>query len=212
MKSANSDDGQYSLEVLSNIETQLNNRINKKRMWNAQKNSPFAIARRIRKLLAYMISRHRNTHKSILLKRGRFGYDEFGRDIEAGLLVYLKMLFDRSLKIHSLLLLGSRAKERYSTRSDIDVLLITDNKFELRKDKKKISDAPLFMGIEAEHYTKKEIESMMKKLDLTFLDAVYWGIVIFDDGYWKKILENYSELEERLRLPRKLIKKKLRQI
>ena len=201
-------------DVLSYIQSQLENRILQKKVWNARKKNPINIFRRLYRRLGYMLVGMKDFgHSFGRGTRSGLGVDEFGRDVGDLLHVYVNLLARRGLSLHTLLVLGSRAKDRWSPNSDVDALLILKKPPE-KWNKKALSGAPLFMGsmLYVECYTKEEIKRMMNTFYLTFLDAFYWGKIVYDDGFWFSMTEEFRELEKKYRLPSSLLKSKLRPI
>jgi predicted nucleotidyltransferase len=142
----------------------------------------------------------------------KFGCDEFGRDIKDGLRKYVKILKSRGLTVHTVVLLGSRAKGRWTPQSDVDVTIIASN---LPKEGKNtllkrlsnlkkciiLSDRPLYLGIEPSGcYSKEEFLKRLKNFDIQTLDAVYYGQIIYDDGFWESVKAQYNEMERKCRL------------
>jgi len=195
--------------IILSINKQLESRLKLKRKWNAQKLGVLSLCRRLHKWLGYIIFGLRAMNKCDPQINLDLGVDEFGRDIGSGLKLYLDLLAKRGVQVHSLIVLGSRAKKRERPWSDTDVLLITESVQELRSNQKLVSDTPLFLGIEAECYSRQEIVYMMGGFNLTFLDAVYWGVVVYDDGFWFEILRQFQKIESKYRLPHSAIKRKL---
>jgi hypothetical protein len=151
-----------------------------------------------------------------------FGRDELGRDVEKGLYKYVELLKERDLTIHTILVLGSRAKGTWDTESDVDVTIISDccprkaNNFVTRRMRNLIvgfsfSDIPLCLGIEPSGcYTKAQFLKSLKQFDVQALDAVLYGRVIYDDGFWATAKKEYKEMEKRFRLDMIPVKKILR--
>ena len=196
-------------EILSHILSQLENRILRKKVWNARKKSPISTCRRLYRRLGYMmVGMKKFGHASGNETRSGLGVDEFGRDVGDLLHVYVNLLARRGLSFRTLLVLGSRAKGRWTPNSDIDVLLIL-KKPSQKWNKTALSAFPLFSDIYVECYTEEEIRKMMKTFSLTFLDAFYWGKTVHDDGFWFSITKEFSELEKKYKLPGSLLKSRM---
>jgi len=198
--------------ILSYILSQLENRILQKKVWNARKKSPIPTCRRLYRRLGYMLVGMKDFgHPSGRRTRFSLGVDEFGRDVGDLLHVYVNLLARRGVGFHTLLVLGSRAKGRWSPNSDVDVLLIL-KKPSQKLNKKALSGVPLFVDIYVECYSEEEIKKMMNTFCLTFLDAFYWGKTVYDDGFWFSITNEFSKLEKKYRLPGSLLKSRMHPI
>ncbi len=149
----------------------------------------------------------------------RFGCDKHGRDIESGLKEYVRLLRTRDSKLHTVLVLGSRVKGTWLPGSDVDVTIISDSLssknldpisqrlYEL-KVHFRYSDRPLNLGIVAScYYSRNEFIRSIEKFDFQALDALFYGKVIYDDGFWPVAMDRYKELERRYGLTRDSLKK-----
>ena len=151
-----------------------------------------------------------------------YGCDIFGRDVEDGLNKYIKSLNLDELKINTLIVLGSRVKNRWTPESDIDLTLITDNlpkkgdnaisrRLYYSKIGRIFSDKPFYLGAEISLcYSKKEFIEKLHNFDIHALDAVSYGKVIYDDGFWITIEKEYAQLVEKYGLDPTLLKEKVR--
>jgi hypothetical protein len=155
--------------------------------------------------------------------RSIFGCDQFGRDVEDGLFQYVKLLKRRHLEIHTVIILGSRAKGSWKPESDIDVTVVADNLpeegtnimnrrvFDSRRHV--LRDTPLCLGIEPTGCcSKKEFLERLKRFDLVALDAIFYGKIIYDDGFWAEVIEAFKELEQVYELSKINLKLLLRPI
>jgi len=154
----------------------------------------------------------------------RFGCDRLGRDVEDGLQKYIRMLKSRNLQISTVVVLGSRAKGLWKPNSDVDVTIIANNLPKERKnfvikrllDLKRnliLSDIPLNLCIEPSGCcSEEEFLIKLEKFDINALDAVLYGCVIYDEGFWPKVKEKYRELKEKYCLNDKLLKEILKPV
>ena len=154
----------------------------------------------------------------------RFGCDRLGRDVEDGLHKYIRMLKSRNLQISTVVVLGSRAKGLWKPNSDVDVTIIANNLPKERKnfvikrllDLKRnliLSDIPLNLCIEPSGCcSEEEFLTKLEKFDINALDAVLYGCVIYDEGFWPKVKEKYRELKEKYCLNDKLLKEILKPV
>lgn len=151
----------------------------------------------------------------------KFGADEFGRDVEKGLLKYVAILKARGIKLHAVLVLGSRVKSRSQPKSDIDVTVIASNLpkeinilglgrlFGLRRWFL-LSDIPLFMGIETSNCcSREEFLHKLEEFDIHTLDALYYGKIIYHDGFWEQIQRVFRGIEEKYDLKKLNLKSRL---
>jgi predicted nucleotidyltransferase len=137
-----------------------------------------------------------------------FGADELGRDVEDGLNRYIELLRKRKVQIHTVIVLGSRVKREWRPQSDIDVTVIASDlptegtaaltrRIGSLRRRILLSDKPLFIGIEPSGCcSRKEFLERLRRFDVSALDAVFYGRIIFDDGFWKKALEKYEEMDK----------------
>jgi predicted nucleotidyltransferase len=153
-----------------------------------------------------------------------FGCDEFGRDVESGIHKYVKLLENREVKIHTVIVLGSRAKGTWKPESDVDVTIIASNlpkegknfiskRLYYLKTRFLLSDRPLYLGIEPSGcVTKEEFIRRLEQFDIQALDAIFFGRVIFDDGFWQTVRQRYEEIEKKYKLNEVQLKEKLKAV
>ena len=154
----------------------------------------------------------------------RFGCDKLGRDIEDGLRKYIKLLKSRNLDIRTVIVLGSRVKGSWTPNSDVDVTIIVNNLPKEGKNfitkqlfglKRKIvlSSIPLHLNIEPSGCCSEE-EFLMKleRFDINALDAVLYGHVIYDKGFWPRVKERYRKLKEKYCIDEELLRKELKPV
>ena len=152
------------------------------------------------------------------------GCDKHGKDIESGLREYVRLLRTRDSGLHTILVLGSRVKGTWLPASDVDVTVISDNLS--RKSQYPISqrlydlqvhfrysDRPLNLGIVAScYYSKSEFIRAIEQFDFQALDALFYGRVVYDNGFWQLAIDRYNELEKRYGLDRIRLKRMLRNV
>ncbi len=149
------------------------------------------------------------------------GYDQFGRDVAHGVSKYIELLKSRGLHLDTVIVLGSRAKGFWKPSSDVDVTIIGSNIPRQRegflankilglKSSRLLSDRPLCLGIEPSGCcSKQEFLRRMEKFDIQALDAIYYGIVFYDDGFWLETKRKFHEIEKMYGLNEAEIKEKL---
>ena len=150
-----------------------------------------------------------------------FGKDDFGRDVEDGLRLYLHLLKLRGVRIHTVIVLGSRVKGTWKPQSDVDITIIADD---LPRDGKNflsqrifywrkrflLSDRPLYMGIEPSGCSsKEEFLKRLRRFDIQALDAVFYGHIIYDDGFWTTVMKEFEEMNRQYGLEQLPLKKLL---
>lgn len=152
------------------------------------------------------------------------GCDKHGRDIESGLGEYVRLLRNRDSKLHTILVLGSRVKGTWAPGSDVDLTIISDslssknlNPISQRLSDLKVhfqySDRPLNLGIVAScYYSRSEFMRSVEQFNFQALDALFYGKVIYDDGFWHLAINRYNELERKYRLNRDRLKKMLQEV
>ncbi len=149
------------------------------------------------------------------------GADEFGRDIADGVSKYLELLRRRGLKINTFIVLGSRAKGSWKPTSDVDVTIIGDNLPAGEKNstiKRLLSiegswlrcPRSLCLGIEPSGCcSKQEFLRRIEQFDIQALDALCYGVVVYDDGFWHEAKRKLRQLETDYGFAEAELKKKL---
>ncbi len=108
---------------------------------------------------------------------------------------FADQLLENGLRINSLVLTGSYARGDWLLDSDLDIIIVFDDfkglKFYEREElilRKWKYPLPL----EPWCYTRDEIMRFFKeKPRIDVIDALEQGIVIYDDGFWRKIKTEY---------------------
>lgn len=187
-----------ALLALDCIKRQLRNRLQARARWKKWKKGPVAMLRRSLKKVLYRLMGAQLGDVKVKSNLS-MGKDEFGRSVSHGLRSYIELLRGRGLKVHTVLLLGSRAKGHWKSRSDLDIIIVAS---ELPKGLRRrlikytvLSDIPLFLGIEPYGCTRDEFLGKLEDLDLMALDAMYWGKIVFDDGFWVEATRKFEEVE-----------------
>jgi len=149
--------------------------------------------------------------KSGVQKHG-FDDNDLGQDVWLGLKMYVRILLDRKVKLHTLLVLGSRAKGRAKPSSDIDVLVIASglpgrSSAELTNLAQKISnirrsillaDNSIFLGIQPSGCcSREEFLQWLGEFKILAWDAICYGIQVYDDGFWAHALRRSKEIRYR---------------
>lgn len=152
------------------------------------------------------------------------GVDESGRDVRNGVVYYVEILKKRGVKVHTVLVLGSRAKGRSKPDSDVDVLIVASDLpgrtipiFPSLAQKILgirrwflLSDWPICMGIEPSGCcSKEEFLQRLEDFELEALDAMYYGKIVCDDGFWLEANKKFKEIEEKYEFDKKQLKRML---
>jgi predicted nucleotidyltransferase len=168
-----------------------------KQEWQTlKKNLPLTTYRQLRKKLAYALFGVRNFNIRERTFPYDFGVDEFGRNVADGLAFYIQLLEARGLDLSTVVALGSRAKRQFRPQSDVDVIVIARNLPESKRQIQRIiSDTPMFMGLEPDGFTPEEFLERLEDFDMQVLDAVYYGKVIYDNGFWLEVRRRFDQLD-----------------
>ena len=221
--------GDYKNDILFGVKS--SSAIQKRIMWRirAQAKKHVAIKSGIRKRLREPF---RLTIQEILFRidasadktpgyqtASRLGCDKHRKDIESGLREYVRLLRTRDSRLHTILVLGSRAKGTWLPASDVDVTVISDSLSRKSLDPIsqrlydlqvhfRYSDRPLNLGIVVScYYSKSEFIRSIEQFDFQALDALLYGRVVYDDGFWQVAIDRYNELERRCGLDRNRLKR-----
>lgn len=139
----------------------------------------------------------------------KLGCDTYGRDVENGIRKYIQLLKSRNIKFHTILVLGSRVKHKWNPNSDVDLTIIASDlpsegtnaiskRLRALKVNVMFSDKPIYMGIEPSVLvSEREFLERLSKFDVEALDAVLYGRVVYDDGFWTYAMDKYSELQKK---------------
>jgi len=193
-------------EIVRHVENQVAKKMSMKKGY--RKKIKQIVEPKFRKLL-YQVFSPKNMVSPHSQANSIFGYDEFGRDIEQGLRQYVSILKSRKVQIHTVIVLGSRVKSSWKPESDIDVTIVASNlpkegrnflSYRLRNLRRGIllSDRPLFMGIEPSGCcSPEEFLQKMERFDLQILDALLYGQIVYDDGFWSQAKLLYEKIAKK---------------
>ncbi len=149
---------QTATSIMSEIREQVKHRLSQKYSW---KRVPYTSIGKLPNRIGKALTKKHPT-KPRLIDQANFGFDQRGRDVASGLKEYVKILLKRNVKLHTVIVLGSRAKGRAKPESDIDVTVIASNlpgksspefpsiphKILNFRRSLMLNDAPLCMGIQ----------------------------------------------------------------
>jgi predicted nucleotidyltransferase len=210
--------------ILKSIKEEIEKRISLKYNWKRTVSS--ALTRLEKSIFCLVFRPERFFKKTCVTKVEELdlGVDKLGRNITFCLKQYVTLLRSRGLKIHTLIVLGSRAKGRGKPDSDVDVMIIASNlpgvktpefinfpqKIMNIKQRLLLSDFPLCIGVQPSACcSREEFLNWLKDFKAVALDAIYYGKVIYDDGFWEKALQLFKKLEKEYRLNGTKIKEML---
>ncbi|MHA1834409.1 MAG: nucleotidyltransferase domain-containing protein [Candidatus Baldrarchaeia archaeon] len=132
-----------------------------------------------------------------------FGETWRGEKVNKILKRWLKEVSQRTT-LKMVIAFGSRVKGKAKPWSDLDLLVV------VKKAPKGLARwlnfrVPGCEVIEPRVYAEDEFFKALKELDLTILEALHHGILIFDDGFYKKAFEEFSKVVEKWELRREKI-------
>lgn len=207
--------------VMDDVQQQVQNRLSVKYNW---KRVPYRSIDELQKRIARALFPRPPVKRCSKNQELDLGTDDAGRDVVSGLEEYQRLLLSRNVRLHTLIALGSRAKGRGKPESDIDVTIIASDlpgksSPGFPNIPKKIlnirrwfllNDIPIFMGIQPSGCcSKEEFLSWLGEFKLQALDAVYYGKVIYDDGFWQHVLATFREMEDKYQLNKTNLKELL---
>jgi predicted nucleotidyltransferase len=211
--------------IIENVQEQIRRRISQKYNW--KRTVLFSIVQLKKKFYRIVFSRRHNAFHTDLagIKSDiDLGVDEFGRDVARCLMEYANLLVNRGVKLHTLVVLGSRAKGRGKPESDVDIMVIASNlpgkkmpefanlpqKILNIRQQLLLADGPLFIGVEPSSCcSKEEFLQWLRRFKVVALDAIYYGKVIYDDGFWKHVVQTFKKIEQKYGLDNTKLKEML---
>jgi len=140
------------------------------------------------------------------------GEDELGRDVMAELAKYIELVKSRGLHVHTVVVLGSRAKQRHKPHSDVDLLVIGDNSPKGLRKLLFFSDWPIIIGTQVIACTRDEFLRWLEELSLVAVDSMYYGKVILDDGFWSMAKARFENIERTYQLRKKRLIERMRAV
>ncbi len=102
------------------------------------------------------------------------------------------------------MLYGSLARGDFHQGSDADLLVVSDNLPTNFLKRLKLLDglAPADLPLEALAYTPDEFEGMIERRHPTALSALEDGVVLYDDGFYRRARSQYRLVRKRTGLRR----------
>lgn len=197
--------------ILDEVDKQLRKKIDEKKC--KRKVNLKRLFMRFYKLCGYRLFRESALHNGNIEKNIQtfdLGVDELGRDVLEGMLSYVGLLKRRGLNVHTVLVLGSRAKGRWKPESDVDALVVASNLPKVNYERWFVlSDRPIYLDINSFGCTKREFMCLLRQFHLLVLDAIYYGKVVYDDGFWIEEKKKFKEIEKKYELQKTQLKQKI---
>ncbi|MEQ9715798.1 MAG: nucleotidyltransferase domain-containing protein [Candidatus Asgardarchaeum sp.] len=119
----------------------------------------------------------------------KFGVIWNGRYAEEILEDFLKDLKSREVKLRAVVVIGSRARGAWSLSSDLDLVIIIEDE----QDLKKVLLAKNIGIIDPKPYTVEDLWKALRDVDTTIVEALEYGIVVYDDGVWDLLKKEYEK-------------------
>jgi predicted nucleotidyltransferase len=91
------------------------------------------------------------------------------------------------INVNAAILYGSMARGDFNLGSDIDVLIISDALPAHPLKRMELLYSIIDGGIEPKGYTTSDIKNMLNTNNAMLVDALIHGVVLWDDGTWKRI-------------------------
>lgn len=134
-------------------------------------------------------------------ERVDFGIDEEGTNVTDQIKKYSEELMKSRIEVSSIILFGSRVRGDYKPWSDIDLVVVAKNLPQSYKDRwSLLTTFPYSDGIEINAYTPHEFLKAIENIDLTALDSLSEGTVIYDNGFLRSAKKVFQELETTYKL------------
>lgn len=102
---------------------------------------------------------------------------------------FLDDLRSKGVDLRTVIVIGSRARGTWKTSSDIDLVVIVRSERDLKN---------VILGrnvgiIDPKPYTISEAKEALKNFDTTIIEALEYGLIVYDSGFWKHIAKEYKE-------------------
>lgn len=102
---------------------------------------------------------------------------------------------NKIVKINCIILFGSQARGDFTPYSDVDLILIGDFKEKfMKRASKLLTYNKSNLNIEIFCYTKKEFEKMFSDGNALILDAIYEGLPLKGDDFFKLYKSRFDEM------------------
>ena len=101
------------------------------------------------------------------------------------------LLSDRRLGVRAVVVMGSRARGEGKPWSDTDLLVIA----RVPQHELPYTDDAVRAGVELRAYTPEAFLKALWRLDLTALEAVHHGVILYDDGFWNEARREFEKVK-----------------
>ncbi|ACS91077.1 nucleotidyltransferase domain-containing protein [Thermococcus sibiricus] len=99
----------------------------------------------------------------------------------------------------TIILFGSYARGNYNLASDFDIIVISDklkgNPLERTRGLYMLNEE--FLPVDIIAYTRKEFLKALENLSPSALDAMEYGKVLYDDGFYNVAKKKFEELKKK---------------
>ena len=99
----------------------------------------------------------------------------------------------------TIILFGSYARGNYNLASDFDIIVISDrlkgNPLERTRELYMLNEE--FLPVDIIAYTRKEFLKALENLSPSALDAMEYGKVLYDNGFYKVAKKKFEELKKK---------------
>lgn len=124
------------------------------------------------------------------------GEEEAGR-VRRALSEFTSRLLGKGLRVNSVILIGSRARGDWLKESDVDILVISDDFTGLKfyeREELISKEWDYLLPLEPWCYTRSEMEeAITSRPRIDVIDALEYGVVVYDDGFWDEVRKKYRE-------------------
>ena len=97
------------------------------------------------------------------------------------------------VKVHAVILFGSQARDEAHVYSDYDVLIIANFQHRFIDRGELVIDIKTSVPMDTFCYTPDEFKEMFSSYNITAIDALGDGIVLFGNDYIKRYKEQYKD-------------------
>jgi len=101
------------------------------------------------------------------------------------------------VRLHTVVLFGSRARGDAHELSDYDLVIIADFKEPYNRRRDWVVDVAPMVSVDLFCFTPEEFHKLFDDLNLTAIDAVGEGIVLVGDDFMKPYKEQFEDMTAR---------------
>jgi hypothetical protein len=133
-----------------------------------------------------------------------FGIDEEGKDITQDVYRFVDEVLRSGLGVRSVVVTGSRAGGDYRPWSDLDLVLVAEGLPPGHRQRslllRSLYLGPSCGGMDVRPYTPDEFLESIWDIDVAAWDSLYYGKVLYDDGFWRLAKREFKRLRAEWRL------------